>query len=172
MGGLRLGVDTPMDDRAKAAIREHWVHVHERTGQPFDFAFFDREGFRYDTEPACRAVVAVRRLDPVSALAYLRLLHRRFYAESRDVTDADELTRAAVDLGFDRTAFVEGFTAQETFDVTAWDFNTARRLGVTGFPALVAQEEERAAYVTMGYQPWEDLAPVLRGWLAGEVEIR
>lgn len=172
LGGLRPGVTEPMDERAKATIREHWEHVRESTGQPFDFAFFDRQGFRYDTEPACRAVVAVRRLDAASALPFLRALHWRFYAENRDVTDAGELTAAAARFGLDRTDFAEAFTDPETFEVTAWDFNTARRLGVTGFPALVAQEDDRAAYITMGYQPWEDLAPVIRGWLAGEVAIR
>ena len=172
MGGLRLGNTAVMDDRAKATIREHWVHVHERTGQPFDFGFFERPDFVYDTEPPCRAVVAVRRLDPASALPFLRTLQRRFYAENRDVTDAEVLTAAAGELGFDRTAFAEAFTDPATFEVTAWDFNTARRLGVTGFPTLVAQDDKRAAYVTMGYQPWQDLAPVLRGWLAGEMAIR
>ena len=172
MGGLRLGTTDPMDNRAKATIREHWEHVQERTGQPFDFGFFAREDFVYDTEPACRAVVAVRRLDPAAALPFLRVVQRRFYAENRDVTDAEELTEAAGKLGFDRVAFAGAFTDPATFEVTAWDFNTARRLGVTGFPTLVAQEEKRAAYVTTGYQPWEDLAPVLRGWLAGDVEVR
>jgi len=61
MGGLRPGTTKPLDEAGKRTIREHWEHVHEATGQPFDFRFFEREGFIYDTEPASRAVVVVRR---------------------------------------------------------------------------------------------------------------
>lgn len=57
MGGLRPGTTDPMDEAAKIMVREHWDHVREASGQPFDFGFFDRAGFVYDTEPAPRAVV-------------------------------------------------------------------------------------------------------------------
>ena len=40
-----------MDEATKASIREHWEHVRDASGQPFDFAFFDRPRFVYDTEP-------------------------------------------------------------------------------------------------------------------------
>jgi len=57
MGGLRAGNTTPMRTEDKAYIRSAWTNVNQATGQPFDFHFLEREGFVYDTEPACRAVV-------------------------------------------------------------------------------------------------------------------
>ena len=60
MGGLRPGTTEPMTDTMKAMIREHWEHVHTASGQPFDHAFFERETFVYDTDPAARAVVLMR----------------------------------------------------------------------------------------------------------------
>src|SRR3712207_1860168 len=61
MGGLRPGTTKVMDAAAKRTIRTHWEHVQEASGQPFDFGFLDRDGFVYDTEPAAKAVVVVRR---------------------------------------------------------------------------------------------------------------
>ena len=61
MGGLRAGNTRPMRPQDKDYIRGAWTRVGEASGQPFDFAFFEREGFIYDTEPACRAVVTMRR---------------------------------------------------------------------------------------------------------------
>ena len=55
----------------KDYIREAWTRVGAATGQPFDFSFLDREGFVYDTEPACRAVVTARRLLPRIALPFM-----------------------------------------------------------------------------------------------------
>ena len=51
LGGLRPGTTEPMTEGSKREICEHWEHVHEASGQPFDWSFFDREGFIYDTEP-------------------------------------------------------------------------------------------------------------------------
>jgi putative protein-disulfide isomerase len=62
VGGLRAGNTAPMRAEDKDYIREAWTRVGAASGQPFDLSFFDREGFVYDTEPACRAVVTARRL--------------------------------------------------------------------------------------------------------------
>src|SRR5271154_1916736 len=61
LGGLRPGTTTKLTDAYKTTLRAHWHHVHEASGQPFDGAFFDRENFVYDTEPAARATVVMRR---------------------------------------------------------------------------------------------------------------
>ncbi len=60
MGGLRAGNTKAMRAEDKAYIKDAWTRVAAASGQKFDHAFFDREGFIYDTEPACRAVVTVR----------------------------------------------------------------------------------------------------------------
>src|SRR5512134_2930782 len=71
VGGLRAGQRRPLDGKAKATLRHHWEEVERTTGQLFSFSFFEREGFVYDTEPACRAMVVMRSFAPVSTLAYL-----------------------------------------------------------------------------------------------------
>ena len=95
LGGLRPGVTDVLSGAEKGMIREHWQHVVEASGQPFDFAFFDRENFVYDTEPASRAVVVARRRDPSLAVDFLARLQRAFYAENRDITKSDELVDLA-----------------------------------------------------------------------------
>ena len=45
LGGLAVGVEKPLGDTGKAKIEEHWHHVEKESGQTFDYAFFDREGF-------------------------------------------------------------------------------------------------------------------------------
>ena len=54
LGGLRPGTTEPMDEVLKETIRDHWKHVEKATGQPFDFGFFEREKFIYDTEPSSK----------------------------------------------------------------------------------------------------------------------
>jgi putative protein-disulfide isomerase len=170
MGGLRPGTREPMDELAKRDVRSHWEHVHEASGQPFDFSFFDRQGFIYDTEPAARAVVLARRDGPAHGFAYLRLVHAAFYAENRDVTAAEVLADLADELGFEREAFLKEFHTVEAKRETQQDFAIAHRAGVTGFPTLIAGPGTDGAYalVTQGFQPAERIVPAIDGWLASK----
>lgn len=167
VGGLRPGTAEPMSDAMRADIRHHWEKVQERTGQPFDFSFFDRTGFIYDTEPADRAIVVMRLLNPRIMLAYLQSVQRAFYAENRDVTDEDVLADLAAEHGLDRERFLKALRTEQAKIATRADFETARASGVTGFPTLYAGDTESGyAMVTTGYRPLDGLPDILEDWLA------
>jgi putative protein-disulfide isomerase len=166
LGGLRPGTAEPMDEAAKSTIREHWDHVREASGQPFDYAFFERQGFVYDTEPACRAAVAARRLDEAQAMPFLAILHKAFYAENRNVTDRDVLCGLAAGAGLDRAGFEREFDSPESLAETRNDFMISRQAGVTGFPTLLAGDEtEGFGVLTRGYQSGDKIETLLAAWL-------
>ncbi len=165
VGGLRAGETRAMDANSKATIRHHWEQVHEATGQPFQFDFFERDGFVYDTEPACRAAVAVRNLAPASTLGYFQAMQRAFYAEDQDVTQGEILAGIAADSGVEAALFEGVFAAPEIAQATRADFELAQALGVTGFPAVVLKDDAGYAFLTMGYQPFEALKPYLELWM-------
>ena len=166
LGGLRPGTTEAMDDAAKAMIREHWEHVQERTGQPFDFTFFDRDGFVYNTEPPSRAIVAARRQDSETAFSLLKKIQKAFYAENRDVTDGDVLCDLAAGSGMDRKAFGDLFDSKNVRQETIDDFAAARRAGVDGFPALIAgTDSEGYEVITIGCRPWEQIKSLITSWL-------
>lgn len=167
LGGLRPGTTKPLDEAGKTGMRAHWEHVHEASAQPFDFGFFDRTGFVYDTEPASRATVIVRRTGMERALVFLSAVHAAFYAQNRDVTQEDVLADLATQAGFDREEFVGAFRSDEAKQETWTDFAIAQRAGITGFPTLLAGSGEGAEYgiVTQGYQPQERIVQTLERWL-------
>lgn len=169
LGGLRPGTTEPMDQSAKARTREHWVHVHEASGQPFAFAFFDRETFVYDTEPACRAVVAARRRSMNDGLLMLDAIHRAFYAENRDVTQAEVLADLAAELNFDRSSFLASLMEDAVQTETWQDFAITQQTGITGFPTLIAGTgaDNEYALVAQGFQPESRILPALEDWLEG-----
>lgn len=165
MGGLRAGNTRAMRPEDKAYIRDAWTRVGAASGQPFDFAFFDREGFVYDTEPACRAVVTMRRLAPANALGFMAAVSRAFYGSNRDVTQADELAALAGEHGVDREAFATELLSPDTRNETFRDFLTAQQMGVQGFPTLLAGAGGGYAVVTNGYRPLDGLIEAIEGWL-------
>jgi putative protein-disulfide isomerase len=173
MGGLRAGNTSPMRQQDKDYIKGAWTRVGAASGQPFDFDFFDREGFVYDTEPACRAVVTARRLLPRMALPFMARISRAFYAENRDMTSREEIAGVAEEAGFEREPFEQAFLAADTRNDTFRDFLTAQQLGIHGFPTLIAgSDEEGYALITNGYQPLEGLAEPLERWWAAGAPVR
>jgi len=168
LGGLAAGTTKALDEDGKASTRQHWEHVAGLAGQPFDFRFFERDGFVYDTEPACRAVVAARRLLPNAALAFLSHLHRGFYAANRDITERQTLLAPAEDFGIDCAQFAAAFDAEETRQETLADFQTTRDTGIDGYPALLAGNRRGGySFITLGYQPWNRIQGIIESWLDG-----
>lgn len=169
MGGLRPGTETPMSAEAWASLDSHWVHVTEASGQPFHPDLKHRQGFVYDTDPAARAVVILRRHDMAMAIAFLERAQRAFYAENQDVTDPNVLADLAAEFGVERESFLALMASDEAKKETWTDYAISQRAGVRGFPTLVAGPNEQGVYgaVTRGYAPPEQVLGILETWLAG-----
>lgn len=159
MGGLRAYQTAPLSDADKTMIRKHWTEVARRSGQPFDFAFFDRTGFVYDTEPACRAVVIARETRPGSERGLLKAIQSAFYADNRDVTNLDELASIAGAAGFDASKFRNSLNDEAMTARTRVDFLVAQKSGVKGFPTLIAGRKSTGFHLVCGgYSDLEGIA--------------
>jgi putative protein-disulfide isomerase len=168
VGGLRAGNTRRMRETDKDFLRGAWTRVAAATGQPFGYKFFDREGFVYDTEPACRAIVAMRERAPAATLAYMARISRAFYAETRDTTSLDVLAALAAEFGQDRHAFRFGLDEPELKAVTLRDFTAVSEAGIQGFPTLLASGADGTyALVTNGYRPLDGLIPAIESWASG-----
>ena len=175
MGGLRAGNTKPMRAEDKAYIRDAWTRVAAASGQSFDHAFFERDGFVYDTEPACRAVVTARAWGAAAAATPLAMkahISTAFYAHNRDVTDTGVIVAVAEQAGFDGAEFRRRFTSEEIRNATFRDFLIAQEMGVRGFPMLAAGSESGGyALVTNGFRPIDGLVEALETWLANGAPV-
>lgn len=167
MGGLRPGTEKPMTEEAKLEIADHWTHVHEATGLPFDGSGMSAPGFVYDTDPAARAVVVARRDGEEMAQAFLTRAQRAFYAEGRDVTTGAVLADLAEELGLDREPFQAAWASEDAKAETWRDYAISQRAGVTGFPTLVAGPNADGVYgvVTRGFASGDQVVTILKEWL-------
>ncbi len=164
-GGLRPGTAQALDGASRDYILKHWRAVAERTGQAFRFDGALPEGFVYDTEPASRALVALRSLAADRVWPLVQAIQQAFYVEGRDVTRPAVLVELAEQLGVPRQAFAAAFDSAAQRVATQADFAWAQNLGIAGFPTLLAERNGQLALLTNGYQPLETLAPLLGRWL-------
>ncbi|WP_263144277.1 DsbA family protein [Pseudomonas sp. RIT-PI-AD] len=154
-----------LDPAGRVRILAYWQAVNATTGQLFNYAEGLPEGFVYDTEPAGRALVTVRALDPQSVWPLNRLIQEAFYCEGRDVTQARVLVELAERAGVPRIEFAEAFDGIPAREATAADYAWVQDLGIAGFPTLLAERDGQLALLTNGYRPLEELAPLLTRWL-------
>jgi putative protein-disulfide isomerase len=92
-------------------------------------------------------------------------IQQAFYVQGRDVTQASVLTELAEKAGLPRIEFAGAFDSAEQHAATASDFSWVQDLGIAGFPTLLAERNGQLALLTNGYQPLEELAPLLSRWL-------
>ena len=166
LGGLRAYNQEVMPDTLKNTLHHHWEEVTKRSGKPFGTGQFDREGYIYDTEPACRAVVTIRTHAAEHTLAMYHAIQHAFYAMGRDITQTsvladvwNELIESQIlgDIRFSRSAFLEAFESDTIKTQTRKDFAMVQQWGIRGFPALIAVVNGEAQLVANGYMEADEM---------------
>jgi putative protein-disulfide isomerase len=157
MGGLRSET-APVSEERKAMYREVWPQIQKRTGQPFDCGLVESVDFIYDTEPPCRAVVTVRSIaGDLKALEMFDRLQSAFYANNLDITTRSRCATIAADMGLDENRFSDLFISNAVKMATQHDFEQAQAMGATGFPTVIVADGPCNAFLTRGYQTFEQL---------------
>jgi putative protein-disulfide isomerase len=150
-GGLRPFSTEVMTESEKPRFRGYREKVQAASGQPFDWSFFERDGFVMDTEPASRAVVTMRSLNISTAYAYMHAIQRGFFAMNDDIRNPDILAGYASQFEVEPDVFLEAFHSNAMKEATKADFALAQRFQVTGFPTLVLLKDRGAYQVGVGY---------------------
>ncbi len=170
VGGLRAGETRGMTAETRHTIQHHWQQVAATTGQPFQFEGALPDGFVYDTEPACRAVVTMRELRPEVVLEYLHDIQQAFYAQGQDIKLGDVLAELAGRQGVDEALFTELWQSDGMRLATAGDFERKDQYGIMGFPALLVDTGQRMRLVSMGYQDYDTICRQIERRLAAEAK--
>lgn len=167
-GGLRPFHKEALTEADKPRFRGYREKVQEASGQPFDWSFFDREGFVMDTEPASRAVVTMRTLNIGAAYPYMHAIQRAFFASNEDIRQADVLARHATAFDVPEATFLEHFHSEAMRNATLQDFALAQRFNVNGFPTLVLLKDRAGYQITVGYQKADAVIESIERALAHE----
>lgn len=150
-GGLRPYSTEILTDEMKPRFKGYREQVQAASGQPFEWRFFDREGYVMDTEPASRAVVTVRALAGQAAYPFMHAIQRAYFAANEDIRDPDVLSYHAEAFDVPAATFAEAFASDAMKEATRADFALAQRFGVKGFPMLVLVRGRAAYAVAQGY---------------------
>ena len=170
MGGLFVGPEAlPLDDGLRHYLGQTWQRVEAMSGQPFSTAPLAWQGWTYDTELSCRAVVAMRTMAPGHELDFFTRVQQAFYHDGLDV--ADEAVYPGLVKGFPvhPDAFMDVLGSVANRASTQADFAQAASTGFGGFPAVLVGQGRRLpdggridqVPVAVGYRTAAEMARAL-----------
>lgn len=155
-GGLRPYNTETMVDLADF-LKEHWEDVERASGQPFKTEILSEKDYVYDTEPSCRALVAVRQMKPEVTLDFFRLIQEDFYFENEYLFEAEAFRPAVEEVGLDFETFKQRFESDQLKLDVKKDFYKASQLGVRSFPTILLQANGKTSIVANGYATLEEM---------------
>lgn len=156
LGGLRPGGTETMAELGDF-LDHHWHEVAARSGQPFNHAVLKDLDFVIDTEPACRAVVTMRALNPGAEMDFFKRIQKAFFVDNHNMSDPKTFADLAAEAGVDRTVFLTQFESQKMKEAAANDFHLSAKMGVRGFPTVLFKKGEKLHLVANGYSPLSEL---------------
>lgn len=157
VGGLRPGGGDEWSTSFKNFLRLEWENIRRVTGQPFGFTLLDKAEFNYDTEPACRAVVAMSELlgqrerDSQALLTFFSGIQRQFYVDGADPSETEFYRDLCVEAGIPYEEFVEVFHSVRAKAATVQEFQRCRSWGIRGFPSIVLELNGQITPLASGY---------------------
>lgn len=165
LGGLSPSPGLPLNTKSRQKIRNHWQHVQAATGIKFNYQFFERQVFVYNSEIPSRAVIAVGRIDEHQALPFMKRLQGAFYSQNIDITDKDKLIELAIDHGINRERYIDEFDSEQCALEVRSNFHIAQKAGITGFPTLFAVDDSGSELISRGYTTTEKVEARMAQWL-------
>jgi putative protein-disulfide isomerase len=164
LGGLAPDNDEPMPVEMQQYLQDTWHRIAERIpGTRFHFRFWELCQPRRSTWPACRAVIAARRLHPTMELAMIDAIQRAYYLEARNPSDTGTLVALAEHLGLDGGRFAALLDAPETRNALNNEISCARSMGADSFPSLRLRIAESHWPVPVDYQRTDPMLDTIRG---------
>jgi putative protein-disulfide isomerase len=119
------------------------AQISELTGAEFGAAY-DRliadGSFVMDSESAARGMAALRQAAPERAVELAAALQHAFYVDGLSLSEPETYRTIAKAAGLDADAVTAAFEAPTT--AVEAEFDRAGRLGVTGFPTLLAVHDD------------------------------
>lgn len=127
-----------------AAMREHlqdtWRRIMRQIpGTHFNFDFWQTCEPRRSTYPACRAVIAARRLNASLEDPMILAIQRAYYLHARNPSDPDTLIELAAGLGLPPEPFRVCLNDPQTQQQLTHEIAQCRALQLTTFPSLMLQ---------------------------------
>ncbi len=165
VGGINVESQNVVSERALGRFEQLWRNVTAVTGQTFSMQLPASGKFVYNSLPACRAVVAARRLTAAPPFEYLYLLQKALFVDARDTSDVVVLQDIAGSMGVDENDFLATYHDAACASQLNAEIGSARKFGTRALPAVLIDAGDGLGLLAGGYVQADMLIEQVRSWL-------
>lgn len=152
LGGLAQDTDEIMPESTRQMVQQNWQRIEQFIPDvEFNYDFWTKCQPRRATYPACRAVIAAREQGDEFDVLMTQQIQQAYYRQARNPVDNRILIELAGEIGLDQGRFSEQLVADQTQQRLLDEIASARSIGISGFPSLVSQYDERFESVLINY---------------------
>ena len=152
LGGLAPDTVEIMSESTRQMVQQNWRRIEQSIpGVKFNYDFWTTCQPRRATYPACRAVIAAREQGDEFDVLLTRQIQQAYYRQARNPADNETLIELAGEIGLDQGRFSEKLVADQTHQQLLDEIAAARSIGISGFPSLILQEDDRFKSVLINY---------------------
>ena len=163
LGGLAADTDEIMPESTRQMVQQNWGRISEVIpGVVFNYDFWTKCQPRRATYPACRAVIAAREQGEEFDDAMTRQIQQAYYQQAQNPSENETLVELAGEIGLDQDRFLEQLTADQTHQQLLDEIATVRSIGISGFPSLVLQKDDRLKSVLVNYTDVEAMLTLIQ----------
>lgn len=159
-GGLAVGDRAEPIGEGYAYIKDSLGQVEKATGIEFgrNFKLLAEEGsYMYNSEPPCRAQLAMNELNPEESLRFARTLQHAIFRDGKDLNNPDTYPELLEEFDVDRDAFMELFHSSGLAERLQNMFRWCKTAGASGFPTLLIQIGDDTSLMARGYRPFDTI---------------
>lgn len=165
LSGGMIPAENPRPIAATAAyINKGYKRVEEITGIKFGSDYLwhisnpgESDWFPH-SEKAAIALCIFKEIYPQQQVAFAADLQYSLHYEGRDLTDDEAYRHLLEKYSINTEDFYKKLHGEEYKEKALYEFSLCKQLQVTGFPALLLQENETKFYlVARGYTAYEDV---------------
>ncbi len=164
-GGLVTGSRIGPVGVVAGYIKEAYKVVENRTGVKFGEPFLEEvlePGEEiFSSVPAAMAMALFRNQLPAQQIPFAIRLQKAIYSEGLPPTDWTTYGHCAAEFGLDADEFAEKMQHPKIEKLVHEEFNIVTERGITGFPAVLLQADDKAYVLARGFTPLEQLEATL-----------
>lgn len=159
-GGLAVGNRAEPIGEGYTYIKDAVGQVEKTTGVEFgrNFKLLAEEGsYFYDSEPPCRAQLAMNELNAKESLRFAGTLQAAIFRDGKNLNDPETYTELIEGFDVDAESFMELFHSDGLKKRVKQEFEWCKNAGASGFPTLLIRIGDETSLMARGYRPFDTI---------------
>ena len=152
VGGLAPDTLEPMPVSTRQMVQQAWRRIEQTVpGVHFNWAFWLQNTPMRSTYPACRAVLAAKKLRADAELEMIRAIQAAYYQQAKNPSLLETLQACAQAVGLSAYAFSEAIASLEIEQQLQRDMQRARSMGAYSYPSLRLAYKDSVLPIAIDY---------------------